>query len=350
MRRLGAMPLPTIMHAMPDIPPFPARLLLAFAIALPGAALAQVSLRDDLGRSVFVKSPPKRIVTLAPFLTELVYAAGAGDRLVGVGPHSDYPPEAKKLPEVASASDLMLEKLADLKPDLVLAWRDGFRRDDIERVSGFGATVFVAQARHLEDVPRLLRAIGVLTTRDVSGAISDYETRLDRLRKANASKPRLAAFLEIWNRPLTTISSQHFMSEALEICGAENVFKDRFGVAPTVSWEDVYEKNPQVIVGAGSAASEREFRDNWLVRPALEAVKLDRMVYVEADTIQRPTTRTPEGIAELCAGLDKVRVAAGLTSPAAAAPAAASPAASAPKPAAAASSPQRPSRGSQYGM
>lgn len=332
------------MRAMPNATNFLPGLLLAaaFAGALPAAA--QVSLRDDLGRSVYVKQPPKRIVTLAPFLTELVYAAGAGDRLVGVSAHSDYPVQAKKLPEVSSASELMLEKLAELKPDLVLAWRDGFRREDIERVSGYGATVYVAQARHLEDVPRLLRAIGVLTTRDVSAAVSDFETRLDRLRAAHAGKPKVSAFMEIWNRPLTTVSANHFMSEALEICGADNVFKDRGGVAPVVSWEDVYEKNPQVIVGAGSAASEREFRDNWLLRPALEAVKLDRLVYVGADTIQRPTTRTPEGIAELCAGLDKVRVGA------LAAPAPAQAAAAPAKPAQAPAPAQPVRRGSQFGL
>jgi hypothetical protein len=145
--------------------PAPPTLLAGVLLACSCAAAAQVSLRDDLGRPVQVKHAATRIVTLAPFLTELVFAAGAGDKLVGVASLSDFPPEAKKLTEVTTGDKFSLEQIAGLAPDLVLAWRDGIRKNDVERMSAFGATVFVAQARSLADVARLLKVIGLLTGR-----------------------------------------------------------------------------------------------------------------------------------------------------------------------------------------
>lgn len=270
-------------------------------------ALAQLSVRDDLGRPVQVKKRPERIVTLAPFLTELVFAAGAGDQVIAVADLSDFPPDARKLPHIKTGAAFSMEQLATNKPDLVLAWRDGIRREEIERMAAFGATVFVASARTLADIPRLLKAIGIMTGHDVTSAVSEYETRLDQLRAANAAKTRVTAFLELWNRPLTTISGTHFMTEALDICRADNAFKDLAGSAPQVTIEELYEKDPYVIVGAGSATNVDEFRSNWTVRQGLSAVKSDRLVFVDSDAFQRPTPRTPEGIAQLCAALDNVR-------------------------------------------
>jgi iron complex transport system substrate-binding protein len=277
------------------------------------AALAQVSVTDDNGRTVQMKNAPQRIVTLAPFLTEMVFALGAGDRLVGVSSLSTYPPEATKLPQVATGATFQVAQIAPLKPDLVLAWRDGTRTNDIAVMSAFGAQVFVAQARTLEDVPRLLKLIGAVIGRDSTPAVNEYEGKLDKLRKTYALKSKVPAFLEIWNRPLTTVSGAHFMSEALEICRAENVFKDVDGTAPQVSYDEVGEKNPYVIVGAGSAGTLDEFRSNWTVRQGIPAVKAERFVFIDSDAFQRPTPRTPDGIAQLCAGIDTVRPASPLS-------------------------------------
>jgi iron complex transport system substrate-binding protein len=274
---------------------------------LAGAANAQMSVNDDMGRNVQFQSPATRIVTLAPFLTELVYAAGAGDRVVGVSALSEYPPQAAAVTRVATGADFSLEQVAALKPDLVLAWREGIRREYIDAMSRFGATVFVASARQLEDVPRLLKAIGVLTGKDVSRTVAAYEAKLESLRRENANKPQIPIFVEIWNRPLTTISGQHFINQALEICHGQNVFQDLPGSLPQITWEELYQRDPYVIVGAGSADNRDEFVSNWSVRRGLTAVVDDRLVYIDVDTIQRPTPRTPDAIALLCAGIDTKR-------------------------------------------
>jgi len=278
---------------------------LAFSAAQ--SAAAEIRLKDDLGREVAMRNPARRIVTLAPFLTELAFSAGAGPRVVGASAFSDYPPEAARLPEVATAAGLSLESLAALKPDLVLAWKDSVRPEEVALLSRLGAAVFVAQARSLADVPRILHAIGTLAGVDASAAASAYEEKLARVRARYAKRPPVDVFLEIWSHPLTTISGRHFMNEALGICRARNVFDDLPGVAPEVSWEELYKRDPPVIVGVGSALTDAGFRAEWREHPTLRAVRSGRLVFVPPDRLQRPTARTPDGIAELCAALDRAR-------------------------------------------
>ena len=144
--------------------------------------------------------------------------------------YSDYPPEAKRLPRVADANGPLLETLAALHPDLVLAWKDSIRPEEVERLAHLVPAVFVAQARTLEDVPRLLAAIGALAGVDTGAASRAYDARLAQLRRTYAGRRAVPVFLEIWERPLTTISGRHFMNEALATCGARNVFAALPGV------------------------------------------------------------------------------------------------------------------------
>jgi iron complex transport system substrate-binding protein len=279
----------------------------AASLCLVPAATAQMTVRDDLNRPLLITKPAMRIVTLAPSLTELVFAAGVGERVIGVAEHSDFPPSVKRLPMVYTGSNFRMEQMAGLKPDLVIAYRDGLRREDIDTISKFGTNVFVANARSLEDVPRLLNAIGVMTRVDVTDVVLGYEKKLDALRRANEYKPRVSAFLEIWNRPLTTVTRTHFLGEALDICRAENVFDKLEGNAPKVTWQEVMERDPYVIVGASSAANRDEFLANWRMRRSIPAVSAERLIFIDSEAIQRPTVRTPDGIAILCAELDKMR-------------------------------------------
>jgi iron complex transport system substrate-binding protein len=137
--------------------------------------------------------------------------------------------------------------------------------------------------------------------------VTKFQSDLATLRARYSSKPKIDVFLEIWHKPLTTISGQHFMNDAIEMCGGRNIFKDYGGVAPEVSWEELYARDPTVIIGTGSASNETEFRENWQERPTLSAVKANRLEWINPDTLQRPTTRTPQGIRQLCERLDARR-------------------------------------------
>ena len=278
---------------------------LLLALALPAAAA--IALRDDTGREVALALPAQRIATLAPFLTELAFSAGVGARVVAVSEHSDWPAEARTRPAVSSALAVSIESLLATKPDLVLAWQDAIRAADIERLAAFGIPVFVAQARSLGDVPRLLEAIGTLAGSDVRGVADAYRAKLAALRSAHAAKPAVPVLVEIWHAPLTTLAGRHWINEAVALCGGRNAFDDLPGIAPVVPWELVLAREPRVIVGAGSAADEATFRAQWAEHPAVSAVRAKRLLFVPGDLVQRPTLRLAEGVARLCAGLDAAR-------------------------------------------
>ena len=278
------------------------------AVALHCAgAPAAVAMRDDAGRDVRLAAPASRVVTLAPFLTELVFEVGSGSRLVAVSEHSDWPAAARALPEVGNAFTFSLERIAALHPDLVLVWKDSVRAADIERLERFGAQVFVVEARTLADVPRALEAVARLTGGDAAGAVSAYRAKLQSLRAAHAHSPPLGVLLEIWHQPLTTVSGRHFMNEALALCGAHNVFDDLPGVAPVVSWEQVYRRDPDAIVSVSEGPTAEQFFASWREHPTLRAVKSGRLAFVASDRLQRQSARLADGVAELCAALDRLR-------------------------------------------
>ncbi len=271
------------------------------------AARAEIALTDDLGRRVALAAPAQRVVTLAPSITEAAFAVGSGSRVVGVSAWSDHPPQAARLPVVSSANAVDLEALARLAPDLVIAWKDSFRPADIARLEALGARVFVVQSRRLAEIPRLLAVTAALTGGDAAAATGAFESRLAALRARHAGKPRVRLFLEISHRPLMTVAGGHFMNEALEACGAQNVFADLAEVAPLVSWEELFARNPRAIVGTGPEEGEAAFRQDWSARGGLDAVRAGRIAYVASRALGRPSPRVVEGIEALCAAVDRVR-------------------------------------------
>lgn len=292
------------------------RFAAAFAASLAlaaGLAFAQLpgeptpTLKDDLGRTVAMVGFGKRIVSLSPFITEAVFAVNAGFELVGVSEHSDYPARARSIAVVAGSNGIAWEKLAAVRPDMVFAWKDGLKDGDLERFDKLGIKVFVLAGRRLDDIPRTLAAVGLITGRNTPPAIAAFEQRIAKLRAENAGKAKVAVLLEIQHRPLMTIGGEHFMNDALAVCGAENAFATLPGVAPLVPVEQLMAKDPQAIVGAGAPQNEAEFKDRWKDYATLRAVKANAFVYVNGDTFYRPTPRLADGIEQLCRGLDAVR-------------------------------------------
>lgn len=279
---------------------------LAWLLAATGPR-AEIILTDDLGRRVALREPARRIVTLAPSITEAAFAVGAGTRVVGVSAWSDHPPEAVKLPVVSTAVAIDMEAIARLGPDLVIAWKDSFRATDIGRLEAVGASVFVLQSRTLADIPRLLAVTASLAGADARPATRDFESRLAGLRARQAGKPRVRVFLEISHRPLMTVGGGHFMGEALEACGAANVFGDLAEAAPQVSWEELFARNPGAIIGTGPAGNEGEFLRAWSDRNGLDAVRRGRLAYVASPALGRPSPRVVEGIEALCRAVDRLR-------------------------------------------
>jgi iron complex transport system substrate-binding protein len=286
---------------------FAAALVALAFLAGHAPARSEVIVTDGLGRKVILTNPARRILTLAPSITEAAFAVGAGSRVVGASAHSDFPPEAVRLPVVSSSAGIDLEAVARLAPDLVIAWRDSFRVEQIPRLEALGARVYVDASRTLADVPRLLRDVAALAGTDAAPAVRAYESRLETIRRARAGREPISVFLDISHRPLMTVGGRHFMTEALALCGARNVFADLPGAAPLVSWEELIARRPHAILAAGSPGGEAAFRQAWAAQGGLDAVREGRVVYVPSTALGRPSPRVVEGIEALCLAIDKVR-------------------------------------------
>lgn len=281
---------------------------LSATLLLQHVAAAALSLVDDRGRAVVLAVPAQRIVTLAPHLAEIVFAAGAGERLVGVARFSDFPEAARRLPQVGDGARVDLERIIALRPDLILAWKSGNQAGDIERLETLGFPVFVTEPARLTDIPRLLRAIGTLagTVPAAEQAIEKYNNEINGLRNYYGGRLPLRVFYEIWHRPLLTVNGQHIISDVLALCGGRNVFGNVPRLTPAVSSEAVLAAQPEVILGGGSAGGEGEFVTQWRTF-RISALRTLPAYYIAPDTIQRPTPRIIEGAQAVCEALEKVR-------------------------------------------
>lgn len=283
-----------------------AALLLAFLCALLPAAAAPPA--DDRGRAPPRSGTASRIVTLAPALTELAYAAGAGGKIVGVSAWSDYPEAAKRLPQVGDSSRLDAERILLLKPDLLLAWVSGNPAAEIARLEALGLPVYAVEPARLADVPRVLRAIGALagTGADAERAAAEFEREIAALGARHGGGHPVSVFYEIWDEPLLTVNGEHIISDVIRLCGGRNVFADAPLLTPAVSWESLLAANPDVIFASVSADSEAA-AGKLRKAPSLRAAARGRVYTVPADYIQRATPRILEGARRVCELLERAR-------------------------------------------
>ncbi|MFO1216813.1 MAG: cobalamin-binding protein [Burkholderiaceae bacterium] len=288
-------------------------MLLAVAGLLIGsAACAQaVQAVDDEGRTVALPQPARRIVSLAPHLTELLFAAGAGDRVVGAVAYSDHPSAARQVPRVGDSAQLDLERIVALKPDLVLVWRDGNSAQQLERVAALKLPVYASKIHRMADIETTLQRLGALAGKQAvaDARARDFATEMAALRARYASRAPLAVFYQIWHRPLLTVNGEHLISEALAICGARNIFATQKALTPTVSVEAVLQADPDAIVTGSVDPAGPDNLDGWRALPALRATRNHHLIVVNPDTLHRPSPRVAEGTRDLCERLDRVRAA-----------------------------------------
>src|SRR5258705_1970796 len=196
----------------------------AIAIAVSTSAGAHaLQVRDDRGVTVTLERPAERIVTLAPHLAEIAFAAGAGAKLIGVSTFNRHPPEAERLPVIASYGRVDLERLIALRPQLVLAWQSGNSPLQIERLERLGFPVFATETRSLADIPRVVRLVGALagSADSAEARARGLEGEIREIRERHAGERSIAVFLEIWHAPMLTVNGEHLASDALRLCGGD---------------------------------------------------------------------------------------------------------------------------------
>ena len=277
------------------------------------ASLAQaqpLEIRDDRGVVFKLDSPARRIVALAPHLTELAYAAGAGERLIAVSRYSDFPPEAKKLPQIGDAARFDAERLLTLKPELLLGWKSGNPQGEIARLEKLGLRVFVTEIERLPDIARVLRVIGTLAGSEIgTKAAQNFAWEIDALRDRYSMLRPVRVFYEIWPRPLLTVNGAHIISDVIALCGGRNAFAHLPVLTPSVSEEAVIVAAPDLVAGGDSASGARAFEARWENHSIKQMRHIPRR-HVAPDEIQRATPRIISGARTVCRHLDAARSAA----------------------------------------
>ncbi|ENO84321.1 cobalamin-binding protein [Thauera linaloolentis] len=279
-------------------------------VGMAHTARAAVEIDDDTGKPVRLERPAQRIVSLAPHVTELLFAAGAGPQVVGVVSYSDFPPEAKSLPQVGSYTKVDLEAVAALRPDLVVAWQSGNRDTHLDRLRALGIAVFINEPRSLDDVARSLEKLGRLAgTGPAAGvAAQAFRDRHAILAARYRDRPPVRTFYQIWDRPMMTVNDEHLIADVMRLCGGRNVFGGLATLAPTVSVEAVLAADPEAIIASGMGEARPEWLEQWKRWPSLTANANGHLFFVPPDLLQRHTPRILDGAARLCEQLESVRI------------------------------------------
>jgi len=257
---------------------------------------------------VALDKPAARIVSLAPHATELLYAAGAGDRVVGVLSTSDWPPEAAAKPRVGDAHRLDLERIVTLAPDLIVAWPYS-ASEQVATLRARGVPVFMTNPKTIAGIATDIERLGALadTESSASARARAFRAQLERLAQRRGASRVVRVFYEIWNEPLYTIGGKHLISEAIRVCGGENVFASLTLPAPGVSVEAVLAARPEAIIAGADGAVRPPWLDGWKRWASLPAVALGNLYTVDANLLHRPGPRFLDGMEGLCAVLDDVR-------------------------------------------
>ena len=277
--------------------------------ALTVQAYSAVEVYDDEGTQITLAIPAQRIVSLAPSLTELIYSAGAGENLVGVVEHSDFPAAAKALPIVGRFDLLDIERILELDPDLVVAWQTGNPRSSVNQLRRLGLTVYVAEPKSLAAIPSHIERLAVLAGKELSDlkVIYNFRQKLEVLDSKYRHQSRVTIFYQVWDRPLITAGGNELINDIIRLCGGRNVFANIRRVAPKVSREAVLKRNPEVIIASGMDIERPEWLDDWLRWPSLKAVANKNLFFVPPDLLQRHTPRALLGAAQICDQLDQAR-------------------------------------------
>lgn len=302
----------TLSHYARPLGALPFSSLLALLVTIwtaPAPATPAVELTDDAGHSIQLAQPAQRIVSLAPHLTENLFAIGAGKQVVGAVSFSDHPEAAKQIPRVGGYSRVDIERILALKPDLVVAWRSGNDRAQVDRLRTLGIPVYTSESRTFNAIADTLTNLGRLSGNEehaatVAASLREGVARLGR--KYEKAAP-VSVFYQVWEEPLMTVSDDHLIAQAIALCGGRNIFGDLDTLVPRVNRESVLEADPQVIVAGGMGEDRRDWLEAWRQWPQLQAVREERLVFIPPSLIQRHTPRALKGTRMLCKALADVR-------------------------------------------
>jgi len=281
--------------------------LIAAGLTAQAQAQPAITVKDDAGLAVTVAKPALRVVSMAPSVTELLFAAGGGSQIVGAVNYSDYPEAAKRIPRIGSNREIDMELLISLKPDLIVAWRHNSSERQIEMVRRLGIPVFQSDPQTLDGIPDAVLRLGQLLGTDAAAKATAMQLReqLAGLRAKYANRSTVRTFYQVWDKPLYTLSGKHILTDAMKLCGGENIFDKLTVTAPIVSIESVLQANPEAII----ATAEKNYGGVELWKPygTLAAVRSNNLFTLDGHLLNRAGPRMVQGTAAMCEVLEQAR-------------------------------------------
>ncbi|HEY4340783.1 MAG TPA: cobalamin-binding protein [Steroidobacteraceae bacterium] len=282
--------------------------VLMLAASLPAGA-AGFDVVDDTGNHLSLAEPARRIVSLAPGATEMLFAAGAGTQVVATVAYADQPPAARAVVRIGDSNAIDMERLLKLKPDVIVYWPGGNNAAQIAQIRRLGLRLYGQQVNRLADLGVSLRRLGQLagTAPAAQRRADEVDAQLSGLRGRYSKRPPLTALLETWNQPLYTVGGQQLMSDALAVCGAVNVFGDLPQLSPAVQVEAVLTRNPDLIIAAAPPGQGAQWLQAWRKFPSLKAVRSGNLLDFDDQALSRLGPSVLDATANLCARIDAAR-------------------------------------------
>jgi iron complex transport system substrate-binding protein len=256
-----------------------------------------------------LERPAERIISLSPHITELLFSAGAGGKIVATDSGSNFPDAALKIKKIGNPGQLDYETILALKPDLVVGWLSGNRAETISRLKKLGLNVFLSEPQKLADIATNIRRLGRLagTSKFAEKSASRFISRLNKIERDYRDKKPVSVFYLLWHKPMLTINRTHIINDVLGHCGGENVFSELPAYTPSIDLESVMLANPEVILTAAKGNKRPAWMDTWKKWQQITAVKNNHLFWLNPDWIHRQTPRMLNAVEKVCNYLDKVR-------------------------------------------
>ena len=287
-----------------------ATLLLAMTIISLSALLrttashsAPLKFIDEVGRKGVVLSPPKRVISLAPNITEILFSLGLDEEIVGVSTHCNFPERAKSKVQVGSYISLDFEKILSLKPDIVIATGAGNTRDMVERLEKLGFPIYVIFPKNFDGILRSIDYLGKVVDREkeARAIIQEMKRRRQRVIDLTRGLPRPKVFLQIGEAPIVTVGKGSFADDLIDLAGGENIAREEKEMYPRWSMEEILRRSPEVILisSMNPKGDYQRLLQEWARWRVIPAVKNGRISLMDSDLVDRPSPRIIQGLEEI---------------------------------------------------
>ena len=284
------------------------------SILITNKQLAYVFVAFSLFSSSVYSKEANRIIALSPHSVEMLYAIGAGDKIVATIEYADYPKAALDIVRIGNHNGIQIEQVLKLKPDLIVAWKGGNKGTDLDKIESLGFKIVYTQPKKIAEISPDLRMLGQLTGRQkqAEAVIAQFDKRYNNIREHYQKLAKVDVFYQLWHDPLQSIGPLSWIESLISDCGGRNIFHNANVAYPMVSIESVLVKNPKVIIiphhsGSDELKGNSERKKIWLKWPEISAVKNHLIFDLNGDLLHRTTTRSLDGLEKLCERIDEAR-------------------------------------------